>query len=131
VEGHIKRVRKQTWALAAFFLIAFCWLGFVSVQFARMFQGFQVTLPLSVRFLTCGPIAFPLIGLAAGGAFILSDVFLRNRWTRWALTAFFTLFIVWVLFSLVRTRIILMESSVRADKYSSQQSLMASIPLRH
>lgn len=98
VKGQINRVRWQTWAAAAFFLIAFCGLGLVAVKFAPMFQplggAYQ---PLSHKFIfACGPIAFPLFGIVAAAALISSDIRFHDRWKQWTLVAMFALLMIWV-----------------------------------
>jgi hypothetical protein len=90
------QIRKQSWAIAALFLIAFCWLGFAAVSFGTLFKGLEINLPVATRFdVAYGPITFPFFGIVAATAFILSDVLGRKRWVQWALTALFALLIIW------------------------------------
>jgi hypothetical protein len=91
------QIRRQSWAIAALFLIAFCWLGFVSVGVGRLFNGLgKVNLPMATRFAVAyGPIAFPIFGIGATVAFIFSEVRGRNPWAQLALTAVFALLIIW------------------------------------
>lgn len=91
------QIRRQSWAIAALFLIAFCWLGFVAVSFGALFKGLEeMNLPLATRFAVAyGPTAFPVFGIVAATAFILSEVWGRNRWVQLALTALFALLIIW------------------------------------
>jgi hypothetical protein len=93
------QIRRQSWGLAALFLIAFCWLGFAAVRFGVLFkgtEGFEIYLPMATRFaFAYGPIAFPIFGVVAATAFILSDVRGGNRWGQWSLAAIFALLIIW------------------------------------
>jgi len=89
------QVRKQSWFLGALFLMAFCCLGFVSFRFGELFEGLHVRLPWATQFdVTYGPMAFPLFGIVAATAFILSDILHLKRWVPWLLAAVFGLFIV-------------------------------------
>ena len=89
-------IRKKSWAVAALFLIVFCWLGFAAVSLGTLFKGLEMYLPLTNRLaLVYGPIAFPILGIAAATAFILSDLWSGNRWVQVALGAFFALLIIW------------------------------------
>ena len=59
-------------------------------------MGIEHSLPVANCFaVTCGPIAFPLFGIVAAAAFILSDLMFRKRWIGWALIAAFALLVVW------------------------------------
>ena len=94
----LTQVRRDSWACASVFLIAFCWLGFAAVRFGSIFQGMgmEQNLPPANWFaVTCGPIAFPIFGVVAAAAFILVDVLFRNRWMQWTLIAVFALLIIW------------------------------------
>ena len=63
-----------------------------------MFQGMEHSLPVVNWFaVTCGPIAFPLFGVSAAAAFILSDLMFRKRWIEWALIAAFALLLIFAL----------------------------------
>ena len=90
-------IRRQSWAIAGGFLLAFCWLGWAAVRFGSIFQGMGMehSLPL-VNWLavTYGPIAFPLFGILAAAAFILSDLMFRNRWIEWTMIAAFALLVI-------------------------------------
>jgi hypothetical protein len=91
------QIRRQSWAIAALFLIAFCWLGFVAMSFGALFKGLgEVNFPVATRFVVAyGPIAFPIFGIVAAAAFIVSEVRGRNPWVQLALIAVFTLLIIW------------------------------------
>jgi hypothetical protein len=93
------QIRKQSWGIAALFLIVFCCLGFAAVNFGALFkgiEGFEINLPTATRFAVAyGPIAFPILGVVAATAFILSGVRGRSRWGQWFLAAIFALLIVW------------------------------------
>jgi hypothetical protein len=99
VKRHIaNHIRKQSWAIAALFLIAFCWLGFAAVATRALLKGMEVNLAGSTSFAVAyGPIAFPLIGVVAATALILSDVLVRHRWVQGALAGLFALLIIWAL----------------------------------
>jgi hypothetical protein len=89
-------IRKQSWIIAALFLIASCWLGFVAAGFGVLFKGIEMNFPVATRFdVVYGPVAFPLFGIVAATAFILSDVLFRKRWLQVALTASFALLVIW------------------------------------
>ena len=49
-----------------------------------------------------GPVGFPLFGIAAFVAIILSDVLLRSRWMQWILIAMFAITVI----SALRTMLI-------------------------
>jgi hypothetical protein len=86
------RIRAQSWGLAAFFLIASCWVGFAVTRFASIFDGLQVHLPVLTKLvITAGPVAFPVFGIAAAVALLLTDGFSQARWMLWALIAVFAL----------------------------------------
>ena len=52
--------------------------------------------PVATRFAVAyGPIAFPIFGIVAAAAFILSEVRGRNPWVQLALTVLFVLLIIW------------------------------------
>jgi ABC-type transport system involved in multi-copper enzyme maturation permease subunit len=91
------QIRRQSWAIAALLLITFCWLGFVAVGFGALFKGLgRVNFPVATRFAVgYGPIAFPIFGIVAAAAIILSEVRGRNPWVQLALTALFVLLILW------------------------------------
>jgi len=96
------RIQRESCALAAAFLIAFCLVGFVSVRFRPMYQGFDDSLPMLTRFaLDYGTIVFPLVGIAAAASFMLSDLFFSNRWRNWLLLAVFGLLFVCALKALI------------------------------
>jgi hypothetical protein len=96
------QVRIQSWAIAAACLLAFCWLGFAAVRFGSIYQGLEVNLPLASRFaFEYGPVAFPLFGVIAAAALILSEVRFRKGWLQWALVLLFALLIVWALRALL------------------------------
>ena len=79
------------------FLVAFCWLGWAAVRFGSIFDGMDIhrSLPILNRLaLTYGPIAFPLFGVLAAAAFILSDFMFHKQWIGWALFAAFALLAV-------------------------------------
>jgi hypothetical protein len=41
------QIRRQSWAIAGMFLIAFCWLGFAAVSVGALFKGFgEMNLPV-------------------------------------------------------------------------------------
>jgi hypothetical protein len=95
------QVRRQSWAVAIAFLVAFCWLGWAAVKFGSIFQGMGVehSLALVNRFaLRCGPLAFPLFGVLAAGTFIFSDLAFRKRWIDC------TLFLVFLLLAIFAFR---------------------------
>ena len=77
------QIRKQCWAFAGLFLLAFCWLGFAAVSFGALFKDLGVKLP------------------TANTAFILSDVLVRSRWVQWVLVAVFTLLLIWAISSML------------------------------
>jgi hypothetical protein len=63
-------IRRQSWAIAGGFLVAFCCLGWAAVRFGSIFQGMGMehSLPVINWFaVTYGPTAFPLFGILAGG----------------------------------------------------------------
>jgi hypothetical protein len=64
-----------------FFLIMFCWLGFLTAKIAPLLHGFKMDhVPVAQRFvLAYGLIAFPLCGIVAAATFFFSDVLFRNR----------------------------------------------------
>ncbi len=96
------QVRRESWLLAIFFLIAFCWLGFAAIRFGSIFQGFEMSLPGEKRFVVVyGPVAFPLFGVVAAAAFLFAGVQFHNRWTQWALVAVFVLLIILALRALL------------------------------
>jgi hypothetical protein len=110
----VLHVGRQSWGFAALFLIAFCWLGFVAARFGALCQGFVLDLPATKRFVVAyGPIAFPLFGIVAATAFILPDVFFRNRRGQWALVAAFALLIMWAL-SMVFSGLVMPTSTLPA-----------------
>jgi len=81
------RVSRESWAIAIGFLVAFCWLGWAAVRFGSIFDGMDIhrSLPIVNRLaLTYGPIAFPLFGVLAAAATILSDFMFHKRWLGWA-----------------------------------------------
>jgi len=90
-------IRRQSWAIAGGFLLAFSWLGWAAVRFGSIFQGtgMEHSLPLINWFaVTCGPIAFPLFGILAAAAFIISDLMFRKRWIEWTMIAVFALLVI-------------------------------------
>ena len=90
-------IRRQSWAIAGGFLLAFSWLGWAAVRFGSIFQGMGMehSLPLINWFaVTCGPIAFPLFGILAAAAFIISDLMFRKRWIEWTMIAVFALLVI-------------------------------------
>jgi hypothetical protein len=92
------RLGRQTWAISVGFLLAFCWLGWAAVRFGSIFQGMDIERSLPAAnwlALAYGPIAFPLFGVVAAAAFIVSELLFRNRWMRWALIVLFAFLIVW------------------------------------
>jgi hypothetical protein len=102
VKHHIAiQIRRQSWAIAALFFIAFCGLGFVAVNFGALFQGFDINyLPAASRFAVAhGPIAFPLFGIIAATAVIFSDAFRLSRWLQWGLVALFAFLVSWALWA--------------------------------
>jgi hypothetical protein len=103
VKRHITmQIRKQCWAFAGLFLLAFCWLGFAAVSFGALFKDLGVKLPTANKFAAdYGPIAFPLFGIVGATAFILSDVLVRSRWVQWVLVAVFTLLLIWAISSML------------------------------
>jgi hypothetical protein len=111
------RIQRESCALAAAFLIAFCLVGFASVRFRPMYQGFDDSLPMATRFsLDYGAIVFPLLGIAAVASFILSDLFFSNRWRNWVLLAVFgLLFICAFITLLMPSGIGGMRSHIHAD----------------
>ena len=57
-----------------------------------MFDGLQVPLPLLTKLvITAGPVAFPVFGIAAAVALLLTNGFSHARWMLWALIAVFAL----------------------------------------
>jgi hypothetical protein len=85
----------QGWALAAVSLIVFCWLGFAAVRFGEIFKGLEVDLPVATQLaFAYGPIAFPVVGIAAAALLILSDVLFHRRWMQWAFSALFALAVI-------------------------------------
>ena len=101
------QVRRDSWLLAAAFLIAFCWLGFFTAKLAPIFRGMESMLPAADRLIVaCGPIAFPLLGVLAALSFVLSDRFFHRQWTQWALIALYVPVIVWAFSSLAAPRFI-------------------------
>jgi hypothetical protein len=124
------QIRKQSWGIAALFFIAFCWLGFAAVSFGALFkgiEGFEANLPVATRFAVAyGPIAFPIFGIVAATAFVLSDVRGRNRWGQWALAAIFALLLIWA----VRGLFIggsFMGPTIRARRLDTSSPAMASL----
>ncbi len=114
-------VRKRTWAIAALFLIAFCWLGFAAVSFGALFHGIEVDLPVANRFaFAYGPIAFPLFGIVPAAAFIYSDILFRNRWSQPALIALFALLIICALKALLISGVF-MAPTVLLDRRSESE----------
>ena len=90
------RVRRQTWAIAAIFLLAFCWLGVAAVKCAPIYQVLEVRFPADTRFASAyGAVVFPLLGVGAAAALILFDVFLQRRWVQGVLLALFATFLIW------------------------------------
>ena len=93
-------IRGHSWAIAGGFLLAFCWLGWAAVRFGSIFQGMGMehSLPVVNWFAaTYGPIAFPLFGILAAAAFVLSDLMFRKRWIERALIAVFALLLIFAL----------------------------------
>jgi hypothetical protein len=93
-------IRGHSSAIAGGFLLAFCWLGWAAVRFGSIFQGMGMehSLPVANWFAaTYGPIAFPLFGILAAAAFVLSDLMFRKRWIEWALIAAFALLLIFAL----------------------------------
>src|SRR6266700_4515781 len=95
--------RQVRWLLIpAIFLIAFCWLGFMSAKFAPVYHGLEDRLPLATRFSAAyGWIAYPLFGLFGAAAIILADILFRGPWVWWALIVMFTLLVLGVFRSLL------------------------------
>lgn len=91
-------VRKRTWVIATAILIAFCCLGFAADGFGAFFHGLNTYLTSASRFVFAyGRIGFPVFGVVAATAFILSGIFFRNQRVQWALVVVFVLFIIWAL----------------------------------
>ncbi len=95
---HAIRAHRETWAVAAVFLVVFCWLGFAAGRFGSIFEGIAVNLPAATWLVFAyGPVGFPLFGVLAAAALILSDVLLRSRWVQWTLIAVFAVAVISVL----------------------------------
>lgn len=61
-------------------------------------MGMEHSLPMVNWFAAVyGRIAFPLFGILAAAAFILSDLMFRKRWIEWALIAAFALLLIFAL----------------------------------
>lgn len=69
----------------------------MAVRMAALFEGFEkMNLPAATRFVVAyGSVAFPIFGIGAAAAFILSEVRGRNPWVQLALTAVFALLFIW------------------------------------
>jgi hypothetical protein len=86
------KTSKQSWILAALFLIGFCYIGYMAISLRALIKDLGIDLPSPTRFAVAhGPVAFPLFGIFAATAFIISDVFTHNRWVQFALTGLFAL----------------------------------------
>jgi hypothetical protein len=58
-------------------------------------MGMEHSLPMLNWFaVTHRPIAFPLFGILAATAFILSDLMFRKRWIEWGMIATFALLVI-------------------------------------
>ena len=95
VKRHIAiRARRESWAIAVVSLAVFSWLGFAAVRFGSIFDG-EVNLPVATRLVFAyGPTAFPLFGVVAAVALILSDTLFHSRWMQWALIVVFALAVI-------------------------------------
>ena len=90
----VMRVRRESWGIAAFFIIAFCWLGFLTFKWAPIFEGLW-RVPTSTRLVVAyGAVAFPLLGIVAAATLILSSMFLAHR-MQWVWILLFTLILIW------------------------------------
>jgi hypothetical protein len=90
-----RRVRRESWATAGFFLIVFCWLGFATTKFAVVYEGLEARLPFATRFVEAhGGVAFPLLGIIAAATLILSSAYLA-RWMQWVWIMLFALLVYW------------------------------------
>jgi hypothetical protein len=110
------RVRRQTWLIAAWFLIVFCWLGFFISKFSPIFQGVEQDLPITDKLVVIyGPLTFPLLGFVSVAAFVLSDVRFTNRWARWSLVVVFSVIILWAFKTLVTPRFGVLKEKTEAS----------------
>jgi hypothetical protein len=101
------RARRDSWFVGAFFLTAFCFLGFFTAKLAPLFQGMESTLPAAVRFIVAyGPVAFPLFGVLAATSFVVSNRLFQRQWPQWALIVLYALIVLWAFGSLVAPRFI-------------------------
>jgi len=84
------RVPKQTCAGAAFFLLAFCLLGLAAVKYEPLYRDYDMHWPLENRLASVyGAVVFPILGVLAALALLLSEVFLHRVWVRWVLFVVF------------------------------------------
>ncbi len=96
------RIRKRSWAFAAVLLVVFCWFGWAAVGLRALFEGLELHLHVAKRLTVAyGPIAFPIFGVVAAAAWVLSDVYFRGRWIQWFLFAFFSFVVFGILATLV------------------------------
>ena len=124
----ITRIRAQSWGLAVVFLIGSCWVGFVVTRFASIFDGLQVPLPALTRFvITTGPVAFPVFGIAAALALLVTDGFSQARWMLWALIAVFGLCAVCA-FRAVLVGGVFMGPATRASRVGERIALQVPTP---
>jgi hypothetical protein len=90
------QIRRSSWAIAALILIAFSLLGFAAVSTRSLYEGLEVHLAFATWFgVTCGPVAFPILGVVAATAIVLSDVLVRYRWVRMILIILFSFLAIW------------------------------------
>jgi hypothetical protein len=127
VKRHIAiQARRESWAIAAVFLVVFCWLGFAAVRFGSIFEGIEVNLPIATRLVFAyGPVGFPLFGIVAAAALILSDALLRSRWMQWTLIAVFAIAVISAFRAMVFSGVF-MGPAHRANKPDAVNPAMAS-----
>ena len=89
------RARRESWAIAVLCFAVFCWLGFAAGRFGAIWAGLEVNLPVATRLLfTYGPTAFPLFGVVAAVALLLSDTLFHSRWMQWVLIVVFAVAVI-------------------------------------
>jgi len=122
------RVRRESWATATCFLIAFCWLGFATVRFAPIYRGLELRLPVPTRLVVAyGAVAFPFLGIMAAATLILSSVFLA-RWMQWVWVMLFALLLIWGFRALIFSDVGGLGPTIRANEETGANSRRIPLP---
>src|ERR1043165_3357457 len=95
-------IRVQSWLFAAIFLLAFCWVGLLAWSTAPAFQGLESVMPLNTKLVVnYGPIACPILGVAAAIGLLLTDVHCRGKWIQPTLVLVLVVLVVYMFVSLL------------------------------